>query len=66
MSTKTPLRFPSSTHSQTKKSDNSRELTSARIAQHMDAFQESGGTIEVLGTTPVLKHVGKPAAEKTD
>lgn len=66
MSTKTPLRFPSSTHSQAKKPDNSRELTSARIAQHMDAFTESGGTIEVLGNTPVLKHAGKPPAAKSD
>jgi hypothetical protein len=60
MTTKAPLRFPTSASSQGRKPDTSRDLTSERIAQHMNAFQDAGGTIEVLGTTPVLKHVGKP------
>ncbi|TLX22238.1 hypothetical protein [Thermomonas fusca] len=36
-------------------------LTRERIAEHMDAFRKAGGTIEVLGTTRSLQHIGLPA-----
>lgn len=36
-------------------------LTRERIAEHMDAFRKAGGTIEVLGTTRSLQHIGMPA-----
>ena len=36
-------------------------LTRERIAEHMDAFRKAGGTIEVLGTTRSLQHIGVPA-----
>jgi hypothetical protein len=34
-------------------------LTHERIAEHMDAFRKSGGTIEVLGTTRALLRIGQ-------
>lgn len=62
MSTKTPMRFPTSAPG--RKADTSRELTSERIAQHMDAFRAAGGTVEVLGTTSMLKRLGVPEPAK--
>ena len=35
-------------------------LTRERLAEHMDAFRQSGGTIEVLGTTRALQRIGQP------
>ena len=39
------------------KPDN-KELTSEKIAAHLEAFQAAGGKIDVLGTTRVLTRVG--------
>jgi hypothetical protein len=33
-------------------------LTHERIAEHLDAFRQAGGTIEVLGTTRALTRIG--------
>ncbi len=41
-----------------KTADLSKDVTSERIADHLDAFRAAGGTIEVLGVTPVLKRLG--------
>lgn len=38
-----------------------RVLTSERIADHLQAFQSSGGRIEVLGVTRVLKKLDDSA-----
>lgn len=37
--------------------DISREITSERISEHLAAFQAGGGTVEVLGNTPLLKRL---------
>jgi len=37
------------------------ELTHDRIAEDVAAFTEAGGTIEVLGNTPMLKTIGAAA-----
>jgi hypothetical protein len=42
-----------------KKEPDSRLLTSERIANDLQAFQKSGGAIEVLGITQVLKKLGE-------
>lgn len=34
-----------------------RQLTSDDIARHLAAFQRTGGTVEVLGTTRTLKQI---------
>lgn len=60
MSTKTPLRQPQST-STARRNDQSRQLTSEHIADHLAAFRAAGGTVEVLGNTQVLKRL-QPAA----
>ena len=39
-----------------------KDVASARIADHLAAFAASGGIIEVLGVTRVLKHLDAPAA----
>ena len=41
-----------------------KDVASARIAEHLAAFAASGGIIEVLGVTRVLKHLdgAAPAA----
>ena len=66
MSTKTPLRFPSAQGSG-RKTESSRELTSERLAQHLDAFAAAGGRIEVLGTTVTLKRLaGEPEKQPAD
>lgn len=36
-------------------------LTRERIAEHMEAFRQAGGVIEVLGTTRALQRIGLPA-----
>ena len=41
-----------------KKEPDSRMLTSERIADDLQAFEKSGGAIEVLGITQVLKKLG--------
>ena len=43
----------------------SRLLTSERIADDLRTFQKSGGRIEVLGVTQVLKKLGETAGEDT-
>ncbi|GAB6197193.1 hypothetical protein [Lysobacter xanthus] len=62
MNTRTPIRPPASPTPYTRRPDLSRQITSAHIADHVAAFQAAGGTVEVLGTTPVLKRL-KPDAE---
>lgn len=37
-----------------RKEPETRQLTSNRIAEDLDAFRDAGGTIEVLGVTRVL------------
>lgn len=46
-----------------RKEPDSRLLTSQTIADHLEAFESSGGQIEVLGVTRVLK---KLEAEQPD
>lgn len=48
-----------------KQADQSKDVTSERIAGHMAAFQAAGGTIEVLGVTPVLKRLAAEEAAKS-
>ena len=60
MTTKTPIRQPTSTTTYARRPDLSRQITSAHIADHVAAFQAAGGTVEVLGVTPVLKRLNKP------
>jgi hypothetical protein len=43
------------------KAEPSKELTSEKIAAHVEAFRASGGTIEVLGTTRVLTRLSEAA-----
>ena len=45
----------------TRRVDNSRQLTSEHIQEHMDAFQAAGGRVEKLGTTEVLKRIARDA-----
>ena len=47
-------------HRPNAKPDNSKELTSEKIAAHIEAFRARGGTVEKLGTTRVLGRVGEP------
>ncbi|HZH43122.1 MAG TPA: hypothetical protein VEY50_03445 [Lysobacter sp.] len=58
MTTKAAMRFPKSTGS--KGADDSKKLTSERIAEHLAAFQAAGGQVEVLGVTRVLKRLDLP------
>lgn len=44
------------------KEPDSRSLTSERIANDLNNFQKSGGRIEVLGVTQVLKKLGETTA----
>jgi len=44
------------------KEPDSRVLTSERIASDLSTFEKSGGRIEVLGVTQVLKKLGEPGA----
>lgn len=55
--TKTPLRQPTAAPAYARRQDVSREITSEHIARHVEAFEASGGTVEVLGNTPMLKRV---------
>lgn len=55
MTRKTPTRADVAT---SRRPDPSRGLTSAHIREHLAAFEASGGRVEVLGTTQVLKRVG--------
>ncbi|MFZ5656678.1 MAG: hypothetical protein ACOY37_06415 [Pseudomonadota bacterium] len=43
-----------------RRADVSRQITSEHISAHMAAFKARGGTVEVLGNTPMLKNL-KPA-----
>ncbi|SHE64868.1 hypothetical protein [Thermomonas hydrothermalis] len=43
-----------------KPAERSAAMTRERIAEHMEAFQRAGGTIEVLGTTRALQRIGLP------
>jgi hypothetical protein len=36
----------------------SKAITHESIAEDLGAFEQSGGVIEVLGTTSTLKHIG--------
>lgn len=47
-----------------KAADQSKDVTSERIADHLAAFHAAGGTIEVLGVTPVLKRLGDASPAK--
>jgi hypothetical protein len=47
-----------------KQADQSKDVTSERIADHLEAFRAAGGTIEVLGVTPVLKRLAAAEAAK--
>lgn len=62
MSTKTPLRQTGSANVFRGNKPDARNLTSEQIADHLAAFQRSGGKVEVLGITRTLKHV-LPVAE---
>lgn len=58
MATSTPLyRRDGSSYRTAAKGRGAQELTSEMIAEHLEAFRSSGGTIEVLGTTRVLQQV---------
>ena len=48
-----------------KTADLSKDVTSERIADHLEAFRAAGGTIEVLGVTPVLKRLGATEPAKS-
>ncbi|MFC0679664.1 hypothetical protein ACFFGH_17640 [Lysobacter korlensis] len=63
MSTKTPLRQTGSANVFRGNKPDARNLTSEQIADHLAAFQRSGGKVEVLGITRTLKHVLPVAAE---
>jgi len=59
MTSKTPTaREPSAGNLFRPSKPDGRVLTSDQIANHLDAFRAAGGTVEVLGTTRVLKHLG--------
>jgi hypothetical protein len=45
-----------------RKEPDSKNLTSERIADDIDAFRKAGGRIEVLGVTQVLKKLEEPVA----
>lgn len=45
--------------------DTPKDVASARIAEHLAAFAASGGIIEVLGVTRVLKHLDDAAPAAT-
>ncbi|WP_225876220.1 hypothetical protein [Lysobacter solisilvae (ex Woo and Kim 2020)] len=47
------------------KAPDPRVLTSERIADHLRAFQSTGGRIEVLGVTRVLKKLDETAVPRT-
>lgn len=57
MSIKTPLRQTGSANAFRGSKPDARNLTSEQIADHLAAFQRSGGKVEVLGVTRTLKHV---------
>lgn len=57
-----PLFPTSATASQSRRSDGSRQLTSAHISEHLATFQARGGQVEVLGTTAMLKRI-QPGTE---
>ena len=44
----------------------SREISHESIAADVEAFERSGGEIEVLGNTPMLKHIGLAADTAKD
>jgi hypothetical protein len=48
-----------------RRADVSRQITSEHISAHMAAFRAAGGTVEVLGNTPMLKNI-KPAEPVAD
>ena len=64
MITKAPMRFPTPSASpfRGKGADSSKDLTSERIAAHLAAFEASGGAVEVLGVTRVLKKLDDATA----
>ena len=53
------LKFPAAN---TRGKADPKSLTSEQIADHLAAFRKAGGTVEVLGVTRTLKHLGQPAA----
>lgn len=63
MSTKTPLRQTGSANVFRGTKPDARNLTSEQIADHLAAFERSGGKVEVLGVTRTLKHVLPVAAD---
>lgn len=46
-----------------KPGDRAAGVTSESISADLDAFQDGGGRIEVLGTTRTLSRIGQPADE---
>jgi hypothetical protein len=46
-----------------KPGDRAAGVTSESISADLDAFQDGGGRIEVLGTTRTLSRIGQPAGE---
>ena len=65
MNMKAPLRFPSSAGPNARKPDASRDLTRERLAEHLAQFQQNGGTVEVLGNTPLQRFGGKAPTPTT-
>lgn len=63
MSTKTPLRQSGSANVFRGSKPDARNLTSEQIADHLAAFERSGGKVEVLGVTRTLKHLTPVAPE---
>lgn len=50
MNPKTPTSSPALSP---RRADVSRELTREHISEHLAAFRAAGGTVEVLGNTPI-------------
>jgi len=53
----TALRIPNAASPFRSDKSGGRQLTSDDIARHLAAFQRSGGTVEVLGTTRTLRQI---------
>jgi hypothetical protein len=57
------LRIPNASNPFRGDKTGGRHLTSEDIARHLAAFQNTGGTVEVLGTTRTLRQIGATVAE---
>ncbi|TBR14387.1 MAG: hypothetical protein EPO46_00800 [Lysobacter sp.] len=65
MSTPTDKYFPKTHYAPGRKAETPRDLTSDRIAEHLASFRASGGQVEVLGNTRVLKQIEPQTASET-